>query len=126
MTKKQDNINRVSKMLAHALTLGTEEACWQLAAVAHVRLKPADRARAICSFYWSLDADQRGFFLDTVAKQGAGQPMPPLLSAMDQAAFWTDGASEDEKKAYCLATYNAMSEENRCAFRSYVWEGIAA
>ncbi|MFN4173301.1 MAG: hypothetical protein ACK4GW_16250 [Pseudorhodobacter sp.] len=56
----------------------------------------------------------------------AGSPPPPLLSAMDEAASWAEWATPDERKAYCLASFNAMPLKDRASFLAYVQGGNAA
>jgi hypothetical protein len=50
----------------------------------------------------------------------AGSPPPPLLAAMDEATSWAEGATPDERKAYCLASFNAMPPSDRAGFLAYV------
>ena len=50
----------------------------------------------------------------------AGSPPPPLISAMDEATSWAEWATPDERKAYCLSSFNAMPAKDRAAFLAYV------
>lgn len=57
---------------------------------------------------------------------GAGQPIPPLLGYMDEAAFWADMAAPAELEAYCLAAFRAMPRERQAAFLAHAQRGRAA
>ena len=55
----------------------------------------------------------------------AGQPIPPFMGYMDEAAFWADCASGDELKAYAVACFNRLCPSDQAAFLGYV-QGRAA
>ena len=48
------------------------------------------------------------------------QPIAPLFNHMNEAAFWADMATPDEREAYCLASFKAMSYERQAAFLDFV------
>lgn len=50
-------------------------------------------------------------------------PIAPLISDMEQAAFWADMASAGTLDAYCLACFRKMAPERQAAFRSHI-EGL--
>lgn len=50
----------------------------------------------------------------------AGMPIVLFGSIMEEATFWADRASRVERKAYCLASYNRLSEADRKAFLCYI------
>jgi len=47
-------------------------------------------------------------------------PGAPLFSVMDQATHWAGMATQDEARAYALASYNRMTPRNQAAFLAYV------
>lgn len=47
-------------------------------------------------------------------------PVPPLVSAMDEAAHWADWAAPNYVKAVVLAGYNRMSAKDQSAFLDFV------
>lgn len=55
-----------------------------------------------------------------------GFPITAFGSVMDEAAFWADGASPAERKAYCLACFNRMPARDQAAFLEYVQGRSAA
>ncbi|WP_306752715.1 hypothetical protein [Paracoccus actinidiae] len=55
-----------------------------------------------------------------------GFPITAFGSVMDEAAFWADGASPAERKAYCLACFNRMPARDQAAFLDYVQGRSAA
>jgi uncharacterized membrane protein len=55
-----------------------------------------------------------------------GFPITAFGSVMDEAAFWADGASPAERKAYALACFNRMPARDQTAFLEYVQGRSAA
>ncbi len=55
-----------------------------------------------------------------LADLSAGMPVAPLYSPMDEAAFWADLATRAELKAYALACFTRLSQQDQAAFLSYV------
>ncbi|OYX45235.1 MAG: hypothetical protein B7Z02_01280 [Rhodobacterales bacterium 32-67-9] len=51
---------------------------------------------------------------------GAGVPLPTFLNAMDDARWWASLASRRERKAYCLAAFEAMPPADQSAFLRHV------
>ena len=65
--------------------------------------------------------------LDLVIEHySAGQPIPPLMGYMDEAAFWADLACRAELKAYMLACWRRLSAADKAAFLAYVQRKGAA
>lgn len=56
----------------------------------------------------------------------AGQPIPPLFSYMAEARNWAALATLAELKAYCLASYEAMSGADQAAFLGHLDRRAAA
>ena len=57
---------------------------------------------------------------NTVLPERTCQPIPPLFSYMDEAAFWADMAEPEALDAYCLASFNAMTGPRQAAFLEFV------
>jgi len=57
---------------------------------------------------------------------GAGAPVAPLYSPMDEAAFWADLASLDELKAFAVASFSRLPKHERAAFLDWADERRAA
>ncbi|MCB1471219.1 MAG: hypothetical protein KDK08_29545 [Rhizobiaceae bacterium] len=65
-------------------------------------------------------------FLEIALDQySAGPPIPPLISHMDEAAFWADMASRNELKAYLWACWSHLNAADQAAFLEFV-QGRAA
>ncbi len=60
---------------------------------------------------------------DATLTPGAGVPLPPFLNAMDDARWWAGLASRGERKAYCLAAFEAMPPADQAAFLHHVQHG---
>ena len=56
----------------------------------------------------------------------AGMPGAPLFSYMDQAAWWSDLASEPELKAYLLACWTRLSPRVQDDFLAFIGRRAAA
>ncbi len=70
--------------------------------------------------------DAAAIMTATLTDMMAGSPIPPLLSAMDEARTWAEFATPSELKAYSLATFVQMSDRDRAAFLAYVNGGGVA
>ncbi len=51
---------------------------------------------------------------------GAGAPLPTFLDLVDEAGFWADMATPDERAAYAVACFNRFSKRERDEFRDFV------
>ncbi|WP_414898813.1 hypothetical protein [Rhodovulum sp. YEN HP10] len=114
-----DAHDRASRMLAAALTLEDFDAWAAASAVWAARLTGRERAALAWAALRSLDEDQAEDVAETVIG-GAGAPLPPFLSVMDDAAFWAAMASGRELEAYCLASFMAMPRHRQAAFLAHV------
>lgn len=63
---------------------------------------------------------------DELERLRLGAPIPPLLNAMDEARDWAEWATPFERKAYCLACFNAMPPKDQAGFLAYVTRRGAA
>jgi len=50
----------------------------------------------------------------------AGMPIAPFGGIMDQARFWADMATRNERKAYTLACFDRLSAADQSAFLAHV------
>ena len=116
---------RASNMLGYALTLGDTDV-W-LGAVNVWRASLTDHELASLSLSVLLAQKPEHAAMTAVAALcRSGGPMPPLISAMDEAAFWADFAGIADIKACVLAGYNRLPGPDQQAFINYVRQGIAA
>ncbi|QFU07294.1 hypothetical protein PARPLA_01183 [Rhodobacteraceae bacterium THAF1] len=72
----------------------------------------------------SLDGDDAVATAESVLG-GAGSPLPPFLSPMNDARWWASLANRAELKAYTLAAFQAMRPVDQAAFLDHV-QGRAA
>lgn len=81
----------------------------------------AERATSLCMCIADMPPEDAAPILEAALLQmAAGQPTPPLLGIMDQAAWWADFALPVELDAYALACVNRMTSPRRTAFLNYV------
>ncbi|WP_139840111.1 hypothetical protein [Pseudoruegeria sp. SK021] len=114
---------RVLRVLSYALTLADADG-WNAFSIAAARhLSDEERACMALSILRTLPTDDAEKVADAVLG-GAGMPITILGTTMEQAAFWADRASPNEKDAYCLATFNAMQKNRQAAFRAHVLGGV--
>lgn len=113
------------KMLGYALHLHGYETWEAASAVWQVRLTPEENAAHAWAALRALDVDDALLVAET-ALAGAGAPLPPFFSPMDEATWWAGIASPAEIDAYALACTRAMRPERRAAFLAYLaGEGVA-
>lgn len=85
-----------------------------------VRLSREERVALAFSAMKSLDRNDAILTVEAAIDEGAGPPIPPLFSFIDEAAFWADMAHPEELEAYCLACFNAMSRTRQVAFLDHL------
>lgn len=121
----KDRHKRAARMLGYCLTLNTPDV-W-LGAADFLR-KRLTMPELVGLAYSILEALPRDIALEAAQARlgGAGQPIAPLFSFMDQAAFWADMAEPEEAEAYCLASFNRMAPGRKVAFLSHVQREMAA
>ncbi len=108
-----------TRMLGYALTMNDFETWEAASAVWQARLTPVECATLAWAALRSLDEDNAREVAYAVI-QGAGAPLPPFISPMDEAAYWADIASPAELDAYALACAQAMAPGRRAAFLEYM------
>ncbi|PRX37916.1 hypothetical protein SAMN05216257_105115 [Meinhardsimonia xiamenensis] len=113
------------RTFGYTLTLGDADSWAGLSIVLRARLEPRERAALAFAALAALDREDAIFTAEAALCTGAGQPIPPLLGFMDEAAFWADMAEPDELDAYALACVQAMAPSRRAAFLEYM-KGRAA
>lgn len=68
----------------------------------------------------SLDRDDRIPFVEALLDGlRAGMPIPLHGTIMDEARFWASSAARAERKAYCLAAFEALDEKDKAAFLAH-------
>lgn len=83
------------------------------------------RATALRALIDRCDPSDAALILsDALERMRLGAPIPPLMSAMDEARSWAEWATPFELKAYCLACYNAMPPKDQAGFLAYVTGGM--
>lgn len=67
----------------------------------------------------SMDAEDVQHVLEEVrTRQGIGMPLPPLFDTTDEASWWADHASHEERKAVLVAAFLSLPPRDRDAFLS--------
>ncbi len=100
-------IKSVGRTLGYALWISSPRAWIGFQTVLTVRLSTACRMLLASNVLCTLDRDDALLAL-TQAHSYAGPPIPPLISLMDEAAFWAVSAASEELDAYCLASFAQM------------------
>lgn len=113
------------RMLGYALVLDDFDGWDSASSVWAVRLSAEERAALAFAALRTLDPDQARDIAET-ALGGAGMPMVPFSSEVDEAAFWVNMATPDELAAYCLATFSAMPRHRQAEFLDFVGGRLAA
>lgn len=115
-----DAYKRVARTVGYSLLLTDADAWHGLTVVLTARLTPQERAAMAWAVLRSLTPEQVVDVAQAVLLKGVGAPIAPLFNHMDEAAFWADMAASDEREAYCLASFKAMSYERQAAFLDFV------
>jgi hypothetical protein len=115
----------LSRSLGYCLTLGTADAWSSFATIAAMRLSPFERGAIAAAALKSMPIDLAEMAAAAVIG-AAGNPLPAFLGGMDDARFWASMASRSERKAYALASFEAMTAKDRAAFTRHITGGRAA
>ena len=109
---------RTCRMLGYALTLGDDPLAWSgLSTVLQVRLSGYERSCVLMSVIASMDAEDVGYVWQRVrTRQGIGMPLPPLFGPEDEASWWAEHASPEERKAVLVAAFLSLPLRDRDAF----------
>ena len=119
----KDRHKRAMKALGYALTIA-DPRHWALTAVVwEARLEMAERYEMARSLMLAMNPeDSEALFADVLG--GAGYPIPPFLDPLDDAQWWADLANPAERRAYCLASFMAMSKREQRDFLDFA-KGVA-
>ncbi|AUH34648.1 hypothetical protein [Paracoccus tegillarcae] len=84
-------------------------------------------ARPLCAAVAACDPRDRLFLLELLIEAlRPGQPMPIFNAIMTEARDWAAWATRAELKAFCLASYEAMSGPDQAAFLGHLDRRAAA
>ena len=107
-----------ARMLGFALVFGEGAGWLAFSAVIHARLSRTERAALAASALIAVDDEDLEPTLDA-ALGGAGEPMPWLVSPLDEASTWAAIASNEERRSYALAAFSAMPPGDQREFLAY-------
>lgn len=114
-----------SQMFGFALKLDQIDTWLGAAGVWKIRL--TDRERAALAFAALKAQTPEDAAMTAEAVLGLnGSPLPPMISAMDEATFWAAWADPKCVRACVLAGYNSLPEKDQAAFLSHVSARAAA
>jgi hypothetical protein len=127
----KDRHQRATGMVVAALTLGDDSPeLWHDAAfVLRVRLTEDERIGLAFAALRALDPEPRERVFEAAhwgEVTGAGAPLPALGTKMEDARWWAGNASRRERKAYCLACFEAMPPADQQGFLAHVQRRAAA
>lgn len=109
-------------MLGYALTLGDADAWAEFATIARARLTAEERAALAWAVLRSMDTPDQAEMVTEAVLKFADQPPMRNERAVDDARWWASCASLQERKAYALAAYEALSPRDQMAFRNHISE----
>ena len=120
----------VARMLVDTLHLAPQDglqAFWGLAVVLRTKLTSSERQGLAWAALMACDDDEAAGIAEAVLEPspGAGWPLPPLFSVVDEASFWAGHASREELRAYLVACFRALSPRDQSEFLSFA-QGRAA
>ncbi len=117
--RENSNHKRAIRAVEDALTLDAADYWDGLAVVLAARLTFQERMSLAYAANLSLEPEdaEQAF---CAAHSKAGLPISYLFSVMDEAVFWADLATPEERDAYCLACFRRMRPERQTAFLEFV------
>ena len=98
--------------LNDAVTLFDTEAIWKAAVVLNHKFSAEKRKYLTLCTLLSNEPDELVELTD-VALKGLtfGMPLPPFNSPVEDASWWSERASLNERKAYLVACYSSLNEK---------------
>ncbi|MEL6233298.1 MAG: hypothetical protein AAFR46_02705 [Pseudomonadota bacterium] len=116
---------RVGRALICALGAGGEARHFeQLVTVLEAHLSRTERMGLLAAAIGAAEVEDAvavmSAALGDATEEGAGPPVPPLGSLVEEASAWTEMASDAEIAIFCLATFNAMRGSRREDFLAHV------
>lgn len=120
-----EHIKRTCRALGFALWIGDRDQWFGVSAILRARLTPEQRAALAYMALRALPPETAADVANAVLPGPISSPIAPLLNYMDEAAFWADMASQEERDAYMLACYNRSPALRQAAFLEFV-KGRAA
>lgn len=116
----------IGSAITYALTSGTYEA-WALARVVMVarNLRKETAALAFMALD-SLPEHEARLVASEVLPDATRPPVAPLFGYWDEAVLWAESSEPEELDAYCLACFEAMSNDRQSPFLNYIKQGLAA
>ena len=98
--------------LNDAVTLFDTEALWKAAAVLNHKFSAEKRKYLTLCTLLSNEPDELVELTD-VALKGLtfGMPLPPFNSPVEDASWWSERASLNERKAYLVACYSSLNKK---------------
>lgn len=110
---------RAENMFGFALMFHDTDTWLGMIPVLKARLTPHERVALLFVSLSALKPEDAAMTVEAVFGQ-RGTPLPPLISAMDDASFWADFTDLKYIKACVLAGYNRMPLSDQIAFLDYV------
>ena len=103
--------------LNHALQLRNEYAMWAASALLRQRLTPRKRKFLTATCLVSNNAEELTPVIDfAYAKLTFGGPEAPYGSPQEEAKWWTEHATLDERKAFLVACYGSLAPKLQSDF----------
>ncbi len=68
----------------------------------------------------ALDTPEEAEMVAKAVLRSAGYPLPTFMNPMPEARYWASLASLNERKAYALASYEALPASEQAAFLDHV------
>lgn len=123
-----DHHKSACRMLGYSLTANTADGWQDCARLWALRLDQGPLGGLAFAALRALDPEHRQTAFDLAhwgETEGMGTPLPPWVNVMEDARWWASGASRRERKAYALASFEAMNPQDRAAFLEHVTKGHA-
>lgn len=117
----------IARAIGFALVLGEAKAWLDLNLLFRARLTAQERAALAFAAMTSLDTDQRVMIAQsTIKDKSIGAPLPTFFELHEEAKWWADCATAQEREVYLMACWNALGDSRQQAFAHYISKRNAA
>jgi hypothetical protein len=114
----QPRHKKAARVLGYAATLNTTDAWYAASALWEARLTP-DEAAAMAWAALKATKPEWAAMAAESALGVAGAPLPTFSDIVQEAGWWADCASPDERAAYVVACFNRLSKAERAEFLAF-------
>jgi len=122
------NHKSVCRMFGYALTLNDDADVWDgLSVIMRYQLTGYERACLLLASCRALPPQDVVHVLEAIEqRESIGMPLPPFLDPLDDANWWANYASIEDRKAVLVASFASLPVRDQAEFLIFAADRSAA